>query len=160
MLFNGNLAILHFLSIFHVIKWEFCISSIFHVIQWNLSLRSFSGEGRTDVWTYVRMNGRLEIHPCVLQDIGPLGPLPKKDQSTRATRQLFFGDKQSLLRFVRFLIVFVPWRKKFIPGQIVTNKFWFATHAINTATSIFFKISVPEVKIIPFIQSIISIQYW
>ena len=22
--------------------------------------------------------GRLEIHPCVLQDIGPLGPLPKK----------------------------------------------------------------------------------
>ena len=25
-----------------------------------------------------RMDGRLEIHPCVLQDIGPLGPLPKK----------------------------------------------------------------------------------
>ena len=24
-------------------------------------------------------DGRLEIHPCVLQDIGPLGPLPKKD---------------------------------------------------------------------------------
>ena len=22
--------------------------------------------------------GRLEIHPCVLQDIGPLEPLPKK----------------------------------------------------------------------------------
>ena len=21
-------------------------------------------------------SGRLEIHPCVLQDIGPLGPLP------------------------------------------------------------------------------------
>jgi len=29
MLFNGNLAFLHFLSIFHVIQWEFCISSIF-----------------------------------------------------------------------------------------------------------------------------------
>ena len=28
--------------------------------------------------TYVRTYGRLEIHPCVLQDIGPLGPLPKK----------------------------------------------------------------------------------
>ena len=27
-------------------------------------------EGRTD--------GRMEIPPCVLQDIGPLGPLPKK----------------------------------------------------------------------------------
>ena len=22
--------------------------------------------------------GHIEIHPCVLQDIGPLGPLPKK----------------------------------------------------------------------------------
>ena len=31
-------------------------------------------DGRTDVRTY----GRLEIHPCVLQDIGPLGPLPNK----------------------------------------------------------------------------------
>ena len=32
------------------------------------------GLGGGDVRTY----GRLEIHPCVLQDIGPLGPLPKK----------------------------------------------------------------------------------
>ena len=31
--------------------------------------------GRTDV----RTDGRKEIHPCVLQDIGPLGPLPKKE---------------------------------------------------------------------------------
>ena len=30
--------------------------------------------GRTDG----RTDGRKEIHPCVLQDIGPLGPLPKK----------------------------------------------------------------------------------
>ena len=30
------------------------------------------GDGRTD--------GRMEIHPCVLQDIGPLGPLPKKGE--------------------------------------------------------------------------------
>ena len=28
-------------------------------------------DGRTD--------GRMEIPPCVLQDIGPLRPLPKKD---------------------------------------------------------------------------------
>ena len=28
--------------------------------------------------TYVQKDGRLEIHPCVTQDIGSLGPLPKK----------------------------------------------------------------------------------
>ena len=32
-----------------------------------------------DVRTEGRTDGRLEIPPCVLQDIGPLGPLPKKD---------------------------------------------------------------------------------
>ena len=31
-------------------------------------------DGRTDG----RTDGRMEIPPCVLQDIGPLGPLPKK----------------------------------------------------------------------------------
>ena len=30
-------------------------------------------DGRTDRW----MDEHLEIHPCALQDIGPLGPLPK-----------------------------------------------------------------------------------
>ena len=35
-------------------------------------------DGRTYGRTYVRTDGRKEIHPCVLQDIGPLGPLPKK----------------------------------------------------------------------------------
>ena len=34
--------------------------------------------GGTYGWTYGRMDGHKEIHPCVLQDIGPLGPLPKK----------------------------------------------------------------------------------
>ena len=28
------------------------------------------------------ISGRKEIHPCVQQDIGPLGPLPKKQQPT------------------------------------------------------------------------------
>ena len=32
------------------------------------------GDGRTEG----RKDGHLEIPPCVLQDIGPLGPLPKK----------------------------------------------------------------------------------
>ena len=31
------------------------------------------------------MDGRMEIHPCVLQDIGPLGPLPKKVKCDRQT---------------------------------------------------------------------------
>ena len=34
------------------------------------------GDGRKDG----RTDGRLEITPCVLQDIGPLGPLPKKEE--------------------------------------------------------------------------------
>ena len=29
-------------------------------------------------WTYVRTEGQTEIHPCVLQDIGPLRTLLKK----------------------------------------------------------------------------------
>ena len=36
------------------------------------------GGGLTDG----RMDGHPEIHPCVLQDIGPLGPLPKKKKNT------------------------------------------------------------------------------
>ena len=44
--------------------------------------------GRTDG----RKDGHLEIHPCVLQDIGSLGPLPKKDGSTDLTdRQIDEG---------------------------------------------------------------------
>ena len=42
------------------------------------------GAGGGDGWMDGQMYGHLEIHPCVLQDIGPLGPLPKKgtDQLT------------------------------------------------------------------------------
>ena len=36
-------------------------------------------DGRMEGWKDGRTDGRMEIHPCVLQDIGPLGPLPKKD---------------------------------------------------------------------------------
>ena len=35
-------------------------------------------DGRTDGRKDGRTDGRLEITPCVLQDIGPLEPLPKK----------------------------------------------------------------------------------
>ena len=34
------------------------------------------------------MYGHVEIHPCVLQDIGPLGPLPKKgNENERKNKQ-------------------------------------------------------------------------
>ena len=38
--------------------------------------------GRMDGWTDGRTDGRTYIifSPCVLQDIGPLGPLPKKGE--------------------------------------------------------------------------------
>ena len=40
-------------------------------------------DGRTEGRTEGRKDGRLEITPCVLQDIGPLGPLPKKEMNKR-----------------------------------------------------------------------------
>ncbi|MEE3022282.1 MAG: hypothetical protein VX367_06500 [SAR324 cluster bacterium] len=42
------------------------------------------GDGRKDGWKDGRTDGwtdrRLKITPCVLQEIGPLGPLPKKSE--------------------------------------------------------------------------------
>ena len=46
----------------------------------NLRLGKLPGGGGMEGRTEGRKDGRMEIHPCVLQDIGPLGPLPKKDQ--------------------------------------------------------------------------------
>ena len=37
--------------------------------------------GRTEGQKDGRTDGRLEISPFVLQDIGPLGPLPKKNEN-------------------------------------------------------------------------------
>ena len=109
MIFNGNFAFFfHFLSICHVIQWEFYIFLSFHQFSMLFNgkyaffcffvnfpcysmgslhfdnfpcypmgiwgLESFGG-GQKDG----RKDGHMEIHPCVLQDIGPLGPLPKKD---------------------------------------------------------------------------------
>ena len=54
------------------------------VLVWVL-LWSWGGgtDGRKDGRTEGRKDGRLEIPPCVLQDIGPLGPLPKKEEEKR-----------------------------------------------------------------------------
>ena len=40
--------------------------------------REALGGGPTEGRMEGQTEGRMEIHPCVLQDIGPLGPLPKK----------------------------------------------------------------------------------
>ena len=41
-------------------------------------MANWGGDGRAEGRKDGRTDGRLEITPCVLQDIGPLGPLPKK----------------------------------------------------------------------------------
>ena len=47
------------------------------------------GRGGMDGRTDGRTDGCLEIHPCVLQDLGPLGPLPKK-ANTVIQQYIFF----------------------------------------------------------------------
>ena len=53
----------------------------------DLGLRGMGGmDGQTEGWMEGRTDGQMdrwingckEIHPCVLQDIGPLGPIHKK----------------------------------------------------------------------------------
>ena len=39
-------------------------------------------------WGGGRTEGPVEIHPCVLKDIGPLGPLPKKEERTEGTNEV------------------------------------------------------------------------
>ena len=50
-------------------------------------------EGWKDEWKDGRMNermdGRLEILPWVLHEIGPLGPLPKKDWAIHPSKITF-----------------------------------------------------------------------
>ena len=70
MLFNGRFVFCQFPMLFNE----------------NLRLEKLWGgtDGRTDGWTDGctdgQTDGHLEIHPCVLQDIGPLRPLPKKSE--------------------------------------------------------------------------------
>ena len=48
------------------------------VLVWVLNGPRGGTDGRTEGRMDGRKDGHLEIPPCVLQDIGPLGPLPKK----------------------------------------------------------------------------------
>ena len=79
MIFNGSFT---FFSFFIISPWyslgslHFFNFSCYSMGIWGL--RSFGGEGQTYGGMYRWTDRHLEIHPCVLQDIGPLGPLPKK----------------------------------------------------------------------------------
>ena len=74
MLFNGKFASCHFPMLFNG-KFAFCHFPM--LFNGNLRIEKVRGRG-TDGRMDVCREGRKEIHPCVLQDIGPLGPLPKK----------------------------------------------------------------------------------
>ena len=52
------------------------------MLVWVLGGPQGGTEGRTEG----RKDGRLEIPPCVLQDIGPLGPLPKMEKKKEKIR--------------------------------------------------------------------------
>ena len=53
--------------------------------------------GGTDGRTDGRKDGRLEIPPCVLQDIGPLGPLPKKQRTNEPPPRKHFTPRTTLM---------------------------------------------------------------
>ena len=57
--------------------------------------------GGTDGRTEGRTDGRMEIPPCVLQDIGPLGPLPKKESKNA-------NPIRELLLLMMYACLFVP----------------------------------------------------
>ena len=88
MLFNGKFVFFYLL--FNG-RFAFCQFSM--LFNGNLRIESFGGgeketDGRTD--------GHMEIHPCVLQDIGPLGPLPKKDKGKKKKKKK--KKKQEVLK--------------------------------------------------------------
>ena len=98
ILINWNFAFFfHFSVIFNVIRWEigiflyFLKSSILYkgkfafchfpmLFNGNLRIEKL----REDVRTNIQTEGGKEIHPGVLRDIGPLGPLPKKAYSNES----------------------------------------------------------------------------
>ena len=64
-----------------------------------------------DVRTEGRTDGCLEIHPCVLQDIGPLGPLPKKWRVLRNRMCKRFGtDVRNHANTILYILFFAKIR--------------------------------------------------
>ena len=93
-------------------KFVFCQFPL--LFNGNLRLEKLWGGmyGCTDVRTY----GRLEIHPCVLQDIGPLGPLPKKgnfDNQNPKLRLSYSFCKHSRVELPNFESCFTNLRDRF-----------------------------------------------
>ena len=69
MIFNGSFASCKLSMLFN---GSFAVCQFPMLFDGNWRLKKLWGGGRTDGQTYIM------VHPCVLQDIGPLGPLPKK----------------------------------------------------------------------------------
>ena len=124
MQFNGSFAFFQFLI--NMLCYSMGISQFFIFHPFSMLLNGkfvfyqfpmlFNGDlrvekhqggryGRTDIRTY----GRLIIHPCVLQDIGHLGPLPKKERKKdrrRPTRiELFSSFRLSCIGANRIGII-------------------------------------------------------
>ena len=99
MLFNGKFASCHFPMLFNG-KFAFC-----HLpMLYNGNLRIGKVQGGTYGRTYVRTDGRKEIHPCVLQDIVPLGPLPKKESRERERQKPAFTTSFFLSFFLSIFL--------------------------------------------------------
>ena len=66
--------------------------------------------GWTDGRKDGRKDGRLEIHPCVLQDIGPLGPLPKKSdgRTDGQTNGLTNRKRKKIFDFILLVVPKLP----------------------------------------------------
>ena len=70
-------------------------------------LRTFWGGG---AHMYVRTDGRKEIHPCVLQDINPLGPLLKKEKIPHICESISHWSLQGCCRKTMSVGQGLTWR--------------------------------------------------
>ena len=115
MLFNGKFASCHFPMLFNG-KFAFCHLPI--LFNENLRIEKVQGERRTYGRMDVQTDGRKEIHPCILQDIGPLGLLPKKGCYSPCFNNL----KNSL----SFEFVFLIRKSKMVSAKrILKEKFFY-----------------------------------
>ena len=106
MLYNGDFSIFQFLTILHTLSWNFSILPVFVffayysmyfsvfvnflcISRMDLGLWPKEvGGGRTYGHTEKRTEGfTYGISPCVPQDIGPLGPLPKKKKKEKKKKK-------------------------------------------------------------------------
>ena len=81
MLFYGKFVFCHFLMLFNGnsrIEKLGGVGVRTDGVRTNVGRMDRRTDGRTNGQMDRQMDEHKEIHPCVLQDVGPLGPLPKK----------------------------------------------------------------------------------